>query len=85
MAHFARLGPGNVVEQVIVVDNRDTSDANGIEKEHIGAAFVSACWVVAGYRPATTATSARTTPVRVIPMTSSVMRSSRPSLSQAGC
>ena len=39
MAHFAKLGPGNVVEQVIVVDNRDTADANGVEKEHIGAAF----------------------------------------------
>jgi hypothetical protein len=39
MAHFCRLGPGNVVEQVIVVDNRDTADANGVEKEHIGAAF----------------------------------------------
>jgi len=39
MAHFCRLGPGNVVEQVIVVDNRDTADANGVEKEYIGAAF----------------------------------------------
>jgi hypothetical protein len=39
MAHFAKLGPNNVVEQVIVVDNKDTSDANGIEKEYIGAAF----------------------------------------------
>jgi hypothetical protein len=39
MAHFAKLGPGNVVEQVIVVDNRDTSDPDGVEKEHIGAAF----------------------------------------------
>jgi hypothetical protein len=28
-----------VVEQVIVVDNRDTADANGVEKEYIGAAF----------------------------------------------
>ena len=39
MAHFAKLGPGNVVEQVIVVDNRDTSDPDGVEKEYIGAAF----------------------------------------------
>lgn len=39
MAHFAKLGSGNVVEQVIVVDNRDTSDADGVEKEYIGAAF----------------------------------------------
>ena len=39
MAHFAKLDENNVVTQVIVVSNRDTSDANGVEKEHIGAAF----------------------------------------------
>lgn len=39
MAHFAEIGAGNVVLRVIVVSNRDTSDANGVEKEHIGAAF----------------------------------------------
>jgi hypothetical protein len=39
MAHFAQLDENNVVTQVIVVDNRDTSDANGVEKEYIGIAF----------------------------------------------
>lgn len=39
MAHFAELDSNNVVLQVIVVGNRDTADANGVEKEHIGAAF----------------------------------------------
>lgn len=39
MAHFAQIDENNVVVQVIVVDNKDTSDANGVEKEHIGAAF----------------------------------------------
>lgn len=39
MAHFAQLDENNVVTQVIVVGNKDTSDANGVEKEHIGAAF----------------------------------------------
>jgi hypothetical protein len=39
MAHFAQLDANNVVTQVIVVDNKDTSDAAGVEKEHIGAAF----------------------------------------------
>jgi hypothetical protein len=39
MAHFAQLDENNVVIQVIVVDNKDTSDAFGVEKEHIGAAF----------------------------------------------
>jgi hypothetical protein len=38
MAHFVRLENG-VVTQVIVVDNKDCSDANGVEKEYIGAAF----------------------------------------------
>ena len=39
MAHFAKLDENNVVTQVIVVANKDTSDADGVEKEHIGAAF----------------------------------------------
>ena len=39
MAHFAQLDENNVVLQVIVVDNKDTADANSVEKEHIGAAF----------------------------------------------
>ena len=39
MAHFAKLDENNVVTQVIVVANSDTADANGVEKEHIGAAF----------------------------------------------
>jgi hypothetical protein len=38
MAHFAKIENG-VVTQVIVVDNKDTADASGVEKEHIGAAF----------------------------------------------
>jgi len=39
MSHFAKLDENNVVIQVIVVDNKDTADANGVEKEYIGAAF----------------------------------------------
>lgn len=39
MAHFARLNTDNVVEQVIVVANKDTSDNNGVEEEIIGIAF----------------------------------------------
>jgi hypothetical protein len=39
MAHFAELDENNVVLRVIVVGNKDTSDASGVEKEHIGAAF----------------------------------------------
>lgn len=39
MAHFAELDQNNVVLRVIVVDNKDTADASGVEKEYIGAAF----------------------------------------------
>jgi hypothetical protein len=39
MAHFAELDSNNVVLRVIVVDNKDTADAFGVEKEYIGAAF----------------------------------------------
>jgi len=39
MAHFAKLNENNVVTQVVVIDNKDTADVNGVEKEHIGAAF----------------------------------------------
>jgi len=39
MAHFAEIDSNNVVQRVIVVANKDTADASGVEKEHIGAAF----------------------------------------------
>ena len=39
MAHFAQLDSDNVVTQVIVVSNDDTSDSNGTETESIGVAF----------------------------------------------
>jgi hypothetical protein len=39
MAHFAKLDENNLVTQVIVVDNKDTADAAGVEKEYIGVAF----------------------------------------------
>ena len=39
MAHFAKLDGNNVVTQVIVVSNDDTSDSNGVEVESIGVAF----------------------------------------------
>jgi hypothetical protein len=39
LAHFAELDENNVVIRVIVVDNKDICDANGVEKENIGIAF----------------------------------------------
>ena len=40
MAHFAEIDQNNTVIRVVVVDNRDTSDATGVEREHIGAAHL---------------------------------------------
>ena len=39
MAHFAQIDSNNLVTQVIVVSNDDTSDSNGVEVESIGVAF----------------------------------------------
>jgi len=39
LAHFCQLDENNVVTQVIVVSNEDTSDSNGVEVEEIGVAF----------------------------------------------
>ena len=39
MAHFAQLDDDNVVLQVIVVNNSDCLDENGIESEAVGVAF----------------------------------------------
>lgn len=39
MAHFAELDENNVVLRVIVVDNANTLDVDGVEKESIGIAF----------------------------------------------
>ena len=40
MAHFAKI-ENNLVTQVIVVDNKDTANAEGIEVEQIGIDFCS--------------------------------------------
>lgn len=39
MAHFAKLGVGNVVEDVITVNNNELLDENGVEQESLGIAF----------------------------------------------
>lgn len=53
MAHFAELDANNTVLRVIVVGNKDTADADGVEKEHIGAAFCErlfgGTWVQTSY------------------------------------
>jgi hypothetical protein len=39
VAHYAEIDSNGVVQRVIVVANKDTADANGVEKESIGKAF----------------------------------------------
>ena len=41
MAHFAKLGTGNIVEQVIVVHNSVLTDSNEIEQEKLGLDFIN--------------------------------------------
>ena len=39
MAHFAQVDENNIVTQVIVIDNNDILDENGIESEVVGQQF----------------------------------------------
>ena len=41
MAYFAKLGTGNIVEQVISINNSVITDANGIEQEQLGVDFIN--------------------------------------------
>jgi hypothetical protein len=41
MAHFAKLGTGNIVEQVISINNTVITDANGVEQEQLGIDFIN--------------------------------------------
>lgn len=40
MAHFAEIGLDNIVLKVIVVNDKDTADENGVERESIGQNFL---------------------------------------------
>ena len=41
MAYFAKLGTGNIVEQVISINNAVITDANGFEQEKLGVDFIN--------------------------------------------
>ena len=41
MAYFAKLGTGNIVEQVISINNTVITDANGVEQEQLGVDFIN--------------------------------------------
>ena len=55
MAHFAQIDENNIVQQVIVVDNENTHNSNGVEDEAVGVAFcqsilgVNTNWVQTSY------------------------------------
>jgi hypothetical protein len=53
MAHFAELDSNNIVKQVIVVRNEDTSTSEGAEVESIGIAFcqnlLGGTWIKTSY------------------------------------
>jgi hypothetical protein len=41
MAYFAKLGTGNIVEQVISINNSVITDVNGVEQEQLGVDFIN--------------------------------------------
>jgi hypothetical protein len=41
MAYFAKLGTGNIVENVISINNSVITDNNGVEQEQLGVDFIN--------------------------------------------
>ena len=41
MAYFAKLGTGNIVENVISINNAVITDTNGVEQEQLGKDFIN--------------------------------------------
>jgi hypothetical protein len=41
MAYFAKLGTGNIVENVISINNSIITDSNGVEQEQLGSDFIN--------------------------------------------
>jgi hypothetical protein len=41
MAYFAKLGAGNIVEQIISINNSVITDDNGVEQEQLGVDFIN--------------------------------------------
>jgi hypothetical protein len=59
MAHFAKLGPGNIVEEVVVVNNNILLDSDNNEQEQLGIDFLkglhgnNTTWVQCSYNDKT--------------------------------
>jgi len=53
MAHFAEIGLNNIVQQIIVVDNNELLDDNGVEQESKGQEFcrnlLGGTWIQTSY------------------------------------
>jgi hypothetical protein len=41
MAYFAKLGTGNIIENVISINNAVITDVNGVEQEQLGVDFIN--------------------------------------------
>jgi hypothetical protein len=41
MAYFAKLGTGNIVENIISINNTIITNSNGIEQEQLGVDFIN--------------------------------------------
>jgi hypothetical protein len=41
MAYFAKLGTGNIIENVISINNSVITDSNGVEQEQLGVDFIN--------------------------------------------
>ncbi len=41
MAYFAKLGTGNIIDNVISINNSVITDSNGIEQEQLGVDFIN--------------------------------------------
>jgi len=41
MAHFAKIGSNNLVEEVVVVNNEVITDTDGVEQEQLGIDFLT--------------------------------------------
>ena len=41
MAYFAKLGTGNIVENIISINNAVITDTNGVEQEKLGVDFIN--------------------------------------------
>jgi hypothetical protein len=44
MAHYAELDANNIVLRVVVINDADTHDTNGVESEDVGIAFCKRLW-----------------------------------------